>query len=266
MKQDGKLGLRLLSYNIQVGIQTRTQAEYLSRMWRHVLPSRHAEGQLDPLVDMLRGYDVVALQEADAGSLRTRAVNLVQSLAERADYPHWHLQLNRDLQPVARHAMGVLSRFPFESNTSHALPARVPGRGASLLRLGQSGAHLTIVATHLSLSRRARARQLDAIGELVENDRHVVLMGDLNCEAEELRRHPFLRRRAFQLPPAGDATHPSWKPRRRLDHILLTPEIELRRATVNPFLWSDHLPVAAEIVLPDDVELAASTRHLLRRH
>lgn len=265
MIEGSQVRLRLLSYNMQVGIRTRTQAEYLSRMWRHVLPSRHAAGQLDPLAQMLRGHDVVALQEADAGSLRTRSLNLVKFLAERADYPHWHLQINRNLQPIARHALGVLSRFPFESSTSHVLPARLPGRGASLLRLGQAGAHLTIVATHLSLSRRARAWQLDAIEELVQDDRHVVLMGDLNCELAELRCHPFLQGRGFQLPEEGSATHPSWKPRRHLDHILLTPEIEVRSAAVSNFLWSDHLPVAAEIVVPDDVKLSPQTRQLLHR-
>ncbi|MEE8285943.1 MAG: hypothetical protein V3R72_04550 [Gammaproteobacteria bacterium] len=42
----------------------------------------------------------------------------------------------------------------------------------------------------------------------------------------------------------------SWWPRGRIDHILVTPEIRIRRSFVPPWHYSDHLPIAMEVILP----------------
>lgn len=251
--------LRLMSYNMQVGIRTRSPGEYLQQAWRHVLPAPHPTRHLDPIVDMLRGYDIVALQEADAGSWRTRAVNLVHHLAERAGYPHWYLQVNRNLAPVARHAMGVLSRFEISDGEHHPLPGHLPGRSAAVFRFGNRGEHLTVVATHLALSRKIRSDQLSHIQDLVADDEHVVLMGDLNCEPAELSRHPLLRERGMRLPEAWGHSYPSWNPVRSLDYILVSPELKVTQADVIGFRHSDHLPVAVEIELPLGVRCPSPT-------
>lgn len=246
--------LRLLSYNMQIGIRTSGPADYLRQSWRHLLPpALHPTRHLEPIAGMLRGHDIVALQEADAGSLRTRAVNLVHFLAESAEYPHWYVQVNRNLAPFARHAMGVLSRFPVAHGEHHRLPGHLPGRSAALFRFGDQGEHLTIVATHLALSRKIRSRQLNHIHDLVGDDEHLVLMGDLNCETAELRQHPLLRERKMQLPENLLRSYPSWRPERLIDHILVSPSIPIHSAGVVDFRWSDHLPVAMEIELPAGV-------------
>ncbi len=244
--------LRLLTYNMQVGIRTSGPGDYLRQSWRHLLPAGHATRHLEPIARMLRGHDIVALQEADAGSFRTRAVNLVHFLAERAGYPHWYLQVNRDLAPLARHALGVLSRLPIGHEEHHPLPGHLPGRSAALFRFGPPDHQLTVVATHLALGRRMRARQLSHIGELVADDEHLVLMGDLNCEFAELRQHPLLRDRGLQLPPELAHSYPSWNPARLIDHILVSPGLGVLSAGVLDFRWSDHLPVAVEIAVPDE--------------
>ncbi len=245
--------LRLLSYNMQIGIRTQRPLDYLRQSWRHLMPAAHATRHLEPIARMLRGHDIVALQEADAGSLRTRAVNLVHFLAQRADYPHWYLQVNRDLAPLARHAMGVLSRFPVDHGEHHPLPGHLPGRSAALFRFGNRGRHLTVVATHLALSRSIRARQLAHIHDLVRDDEHLVLMGDLNCDPMELQQHPLLRERELQVPEKLSHSYPSWRPERLIDHILISPGIPIREAGIVDFAWSDHLPVAVEIELPADI-------------
>ena len=65
------LRLRVLSLNIQVGLLTQNYRHYVTRAWRHVLPSRHARENLKRVAALAADYDLVALQEADAGSLRT---------------------------------------------------------------------------------------------------------------------------------------------------------------------------------------------------
>ena len=40
-----------------------------------------------------------------------------------------------------------------------------------------------------------------------------------------------------------------------LDHILVTPTVEVERAEVLDYPLSDHLPISMEVVLPESVEL-----------
>ncbi len=61
--------LRLLSYNIQTGNSYHHYGHYLTRSWQHVIPHAARRRNLDAIAGYLNAYDVVALQEADAGSL-----------------------------------------------------------------------------------------------------------------------------------------------------------------------------------------------------
>ena len=204
---------------------------------------------------MVRGYDLVAIQEADQGSYRTRSVNLLRFLAERADYPHWHLHGHRSFGQLAKHGMGLLSQHPIQQAEAHSLPGRIAGRAAVVYKIGSSATKLTVVVTHLSLGRRDRHRQLQRISELVSDAEHVILMGDLNCEPDELWQQPWLREAGFQAPEQALPSHPSWQPNRQIDHILTTPGLPILSAKVQPFCWSDHLPISMEIGLPEGLQL-----------
>ena len=102
---------------------------------------------------------------------------------------------------------------------------------------------------HLSLGARTRTRQLAYIHELIGGYRHQILMGDMNTHASDLLVHSPLRDLGL-LAPQIEATFPSWRPQRCLDHILLSPGLELEKVEVLAHPISDHLPVAMEIRLP----------------
>ncbi len=93
--------IRLLTFNIQVGINTSSYHHYLTRSWQHFLPNRRRYENLDRIATLLSQYDVVALQECDGGSLRSGYINQVQYLAEAAGIPYWYQQLNRNLGQIA---------------------------------------------------------------------------------------------------------------------------------------------------------------------
>src|SRR5689334_19856768 len=93
--------LSLLSYNIHVGVRPAHYGHYLTRAWRHVLPGAGMRDTLDRIAETMQGHDFVAVQEADAGSLRTRFVNQLEYLAKRAGFSHMGLTVTRDLRPVA---------------------------------------------------------------------------------------------------------------------------------------------------------------------
>ncbi|TBU99345.1 endonuclease/exonuclease/phosphatase family protein [Stutzerimonas kirkiae] len=244
---DGRL--RLLSFNIQVGISTERYHHYLTRSWQHLLPHAGRSGNLQRIGELLGDYDLVALQEADGGSLRSGYVNQVEHLAQLGAFPYWYQQLNRNLGRFAQHSNGVLSRLEPRVLEDHPLPGPA-GRGAILLRFGEGENALVVVVMHLALGGRTRTRQLAYIRELISGYRHQVLMGDMNTHARDLLEHSPLRDLGL-LAPQVNATFPSWRPQRCLDHILLSPSLTLERVDVLPQPISDHLPVAVEIRLPD---------------
>lgn len=127
-----------------------------------------------------------------------------------------------------------------------------PGRGAIFVRFGEGADALVVVMMHLALGARTRTRQLAYIRELIGDYRHQVLMGDMNTHAVDLLENSPLRDLGLMAPQV-EATFPSWRPQRNLDHILLSSDLALERVDVLDQPISDHLPVSVEIRLPDNL-------------
>ena len=243
--------LRLLSFNIQVGNSTQGYRHYLTRSWQHVLPHKGRAGNLERIGDLLSDFDLVALQEADGGSHRSGYINQVKYLAQQGEFPYWYQQLNRNLGRLAQHSNGLLSRLRPAVIEDHPLPGPA-GRGAILVRYGEGPDALVVVIMHLALGTKTRTRQLAYIRELIGGYQHQVLMGDMNTHANDLLHTSPLRDLGL-LAPQMEATFPSWRPQRCLDHILLSPSLTLERVQVLDQPISDHLPVAVDIRLPGSV-------------
>ena len=248
--------LRLLSFNIQVGINTQQYRHYITRSWQHVLPHAKRVQNLNSIASLLPDFDIVALQEVDGGSLRSGFVNQTEYLALRGRFPYWYQQLNRNLGKFAQHSNGLLSRYKPASLEDHKLPGIIPGRGAIVAEYGQGPDTLLVVMMHLALSRRTRDIQLSYIRELVQSYRHVVLMGDMNTHAEQLLNQSPLRGSGLQAAHWEQNTFPSWKPHKSLDHILVSQSLLVNKMEVLNIPISDHLPVAVEIEVPDSVQLS----------
>ena len=154
--------LRLLSFNIQVGISTERYRHYLTRGWQHLLPHPGRNGNLQRIGELLADYDLVARQEVDGGSLRSGFINQVEQLALLGRFPYWYQQLNRNLGRLAQHSNGVLSRLRPNLLEDHPLPGP-PGRGAILLAFGEGADALVVVVMHLALgAASARISALEA--------------------------------------------------------------------------------------------------------
>jgi endonuclease/exonuclease/phosphatase family metal-dependent hydrolase len=247
--------IRLLSYNVQTGIRTGRYRHYFTHSWKHVVPHAQRFNNLDRIAQLVRHYDIVGLQELDAGSLRSGYVNLTQYLSEQADMPFWSDQTNRRIGRLASHSLGVLSRFHPTGIVEHRLPGRIPGRGVLFSRYGSRQDSLVVLILHLALSKRARMTQLDYISEIVNEYRHVVLMGDMNCPSESREMDYLIDRTLMSEPCHGVATFPSWRPQYNIDHILVTPTLKVGHVKALNFSLSDHLPLEMQITLPDSVRL-----------
>lgn len=242
--------MRLLSYNIQTGISYHHYGHYLTRSWRHLMPCGARRKNLDGIAAGLHAFDLVALQETDAGSLRTGFTNQTEYLARQSCFPYWLDHTNRRLGHFARHSNGLLSRFQPQRVIRHRLPG-LPGRGALVAEFATAFGSLAIFVLHLALGRATRLRQIGYLAELVSQFEHVIFMGDLNCDPWSAEMQLLMDETRLVAPSREPGTYPSWRPRRRIDHILVTPEIRIQRSFVPHWRYSDHLPIAMEVTLPE---------------
>lgn len=242
--------LRLLTFNIQVGISTQSYRHYFTKSWQHILPHKKRQENLDKIAELISDYDFVALQEVDGGSIRSGFVNQVEYLAYEANFPFWYQQLNRNFGPVAKHSNGLLSRYRPMEVDEYSLPGLIPGRGVIVAQYGKKEDPIVLVIMHLSLSDSAQKQQLRFVRDLVDDFNHVILMGDMNTHAEKILHDSPLKGAGLVTLPGVSHTFPSWRPEKALDHILVSRSLLVKQASVVPFSVSDHLPIELEVSLP----------------
>lgn len=247
--------LRLLSYNIQTGFGASRYRHYLTQSWKHLLPNDAIRVNLDLIADVIADFDVAALQETDAGSLRSDFINQSQYLAERSHLHHWYQQINRRIGHFGQFCNSVLCRYRPDEVREFKLPGLIPGRGAMMIRYGSRQRCLTIFSIHLALGQHARKKQLAYLSELVSAYEHVVLMGDMNCQLDSYEMEYLFRHTHLMVPEEEVGSFPSWQPQRRIDHILVSPSVNVEHAQVLQHAYSDHLPVAMQIAVPLEVQL-----------
>lgn len=243
--------IRLLSFNIQAGLNSRAYKDYITTSVRQFMPTAPDMMHLNQIGSVVSEYDVVALQEVDGGSVRSGYIDQLAHLARQGGFPYWHQQLNRDLGRLGQYSNGLLSRIVPYSIEDHRLPG-VRGRGAIVTRYGNPDSPLVVIGLHLALGEKGRYRQLQYVKDLIKPFQHVIIMGDMNCCADSLIDTPL---RDTNLKPASTPTntYPSWAPKKTIDHILVTPSLKVQSVRVLNCMLSDHRPVAIEVKLPDSV-------------
>ncbi len=246
-----KRRLRLLSANIQAGSSTRGYHDYVARSWSHVLPAGNKRGALDTIAELAGRHDIVGLQEADPGSLRSGFTNQTHYLAERAGFAYWSHQPNRSVAGVASSANGLLSKLEPRLVEDHPLPGRVKGRGVLTATFGEGRDALTVAVEHLSLGSQSRRSQIDFIADILAGLPHAVLMGDFNCDPEQPEMQQLYRKTRLQPPDRCVPTFPSWRPQRAIDHMLVTPALALATMQALPAAQSDHLALSVELDVPE---------------
>jgi endonuclease/exonuclease/phosphatase family metal-dependent hydrolase len=126
-----------------------------------------------------------------------------------------------------------------------------------------TGGRVQVVCTHLDAHDRGRRRaSAEQLVTWLDLSLPRVIVGDLNAVPGTPELEPLLAAGYLPaLPPGAGGTNHDFTGRtdgKRLDHILVSPDIEVLDAQVEhpqPFgrLPSDHWPVVADLVLPDPV-------------
>lgn len=253
---EGGRRLRLLSYNIQTGTSTHHFRQFITQSWKQLLPHSQRLENIKHIAIMSKEYDIIGLQEVDAGSIRTGFVNQTEYMAMQAGFPFWFHQTNRKLGKLAQHSNGLMSKFKPSEVSDHKLPGVISGRGALFARFGHGSESLVVVILHLALGQRARMRQLTYVAEVASDFKHVVVMGDMNCKPDSKEIQYLLAKSDLHEPLEDLHTWPSWKPKRSIDHILVSSTIRVDKSYVLNHTFSDHLPIAMEVTLPNTIKMA----------
>lgn len=200
--------------------------------------------------------DVALLQEVDRFRRRSRYLDMPRALA-RLTGMEVAFGNNVRRGPRSEYGVATLSRFPITLRRNSHLPRRPGFQQRGLLRtdLDVGGTTVSVFNTHLDhLSASMRRRQLAAIRPLVRATRHpAVLGGDLNAtpDSRVLALARTFVRDAWTAAGSGPgATGPARAPRRRIDYLMYTPPLVVRRAEVMSAVISDHRGVRARLVLP----------------
>ncbi|WP_322892808.1 MULTISPECIES: endonuclease/exonuclease/phosphatase family protein [unclassified Yoonia] len=218
----------------------------------NIRKAKGVDGRYDPgrIVDILAGLeaDVVAVQEVDFRWRGRPGALSAQMIAANTDY---------DIVPVGGgdslgfHGNALLVRRGtlVQQVKRLILPGLEP-RGALLVDLGLAGG-ISIVATHLGLTRFHRQRQLAAILAAMDPDtRASVIMGDFNEWSATRGLDPL--QRDFTIHAPGKSFHAAL-PMAALDRIALNRDVTLIDGGVvqnaQSLKASDHLPVWGEVVV-----------------
>ena len=250
--------LKLLSYNIQAAAGIRYYHGYFTDGWRYLLPHGEQRRNLHAIADLSAQHDIIGLQETDAGSFRSANLNQSRYIADSAGLAYSYNQTNRRLGRWAQHSLGFLSRFCSMEITEIRLPGKIPGRGAVVMRFGGEAHPLIVINVHLALGKQSRRQQLDFLGTFASIYEHVILMGDFNCAENSPELQSFCDEFGFISPTGKINTYPSWRPKRSIDHILLSDSLRVTDFDVIGIDVSDHLPVSVTVELPAQCQVAAT--------
>jgi endonuclease/exonuclease/phosphatase family metal-dependent hydrolase len=225
--------VRVLLYNVR---GFRDGADLVARVVQHFSP------------------DILLLNET-GGRLRLR--RFAKTVGMRAARDPW--------SPFRRRVKNaVLVRPPLRiiGRTLHRFPesARFYPRGALVAHVGRSGFRMWAIAMHLGLRPRERIRHAKELMRIVRGlAGPVIAGGDLN-ETPSGRAVGYLTERLWDAwllggDVAGE-TFPAEEPTARIDYLFVSEGIRVERAIVPPMPdvreASDHRPVVAELVLPDE--------------
>ena len=225
-----------------------------------MLPSTQRLGNLDRIARLIRGSDIVGLQEVDAGSLRSGYINQTEYLAMQGHFPHWYDQTNRNFGHFGQHGLGLLSRLrPTEIREetpagSHPGPRRAGG--AVRPGTGRAGRHHP--APRARPARTAAATRIPERGDARVSSCRADGRFQLRLwqPRDELAAHTYAR--CVSRCTACTRSR-ARRPARNIDHILVSPTLQVENVSVVNHAISDHLPIMMDVVLPASVDLPGLT-------
>ena len=240
--------MRLLIYNIRYATGTGPGFHLPVPGAGYLRASRNVLSRITDFIQQ-QDPDVVGLLEVDTGSVRTGMINqadfIARSLGHYSTYEcKYGVSSVNQLMPIVRK----------QANAFLAAP-RVRGErfhyfdtGIKRLIIELELDDIAIFLVHLSLKFRHRQYQLRYLYDLVaRSQKPVIVAGDFNTYWGD--HEIYLFREASGLKSAnvaGFPSYPSRSPRKELDFILHSKNIDITHFEIPDVHFSDHLPLVCD--------------------
>ncbi len=248
--------VKLICYNIEYceGMEGLWY-QYL-KLWKIFFPPKNLDLRIVHALKKLKP-DILALVEVDIGSWRSRGKDEVRyleeklklhDLVEKVKYPlkGW-LKLFHHVPILNKQANAIISKFNFNKVRYHIFHE---GTKRMVIEANLNCPKpITLLLAHLALGKKTRARQIKELIRIVNRIKNpVILMGDFNtfngeAEIKELLAKTHLSDKISLDKNVKHLTEPTWHPTRRLDYILTSAAVDVKKYTILKFPFSDHLPL-----------------------
>jgi len=200
--------------------------------------------------------DIIGLIEIDIGSFRSELVCQADVIARQLGFSYV-VESKYGSQPVVnmvpvlnKQGNAIITKQDIISHTFHYFR-----EGFKRLVIEAKLTDVTVFLVHLSLTFRKRQYQLERLHKIIQGaEGPVIVAGDFNVLWGSRELELFLA--ATGLKSAnneGQPSHPSRKPKRQLDFILHSSELNVLNFYIPPIHLSDHVPLVC------DLELDSST-------
>ncbi len=253
---------RLILYNIEY-CEGTTKSSWQYFDLYHVFRSRKSLD--DRIIKFLetKNPDILALVEIDNGSKRAKRRNETSYFGEMLGFNYITHAVKYATEGITK----IFTKMPVLKHQENALLTKYPVEDIKYHRLSKGTKNIVIEATakldkyvkilvvHLALFKRTRKKQLRELTNIVNKiEEPLILVGDFNTFKEEelsiivnnTRLEDSYKKEGFKCNPN---TSPSWKPKYRLDNILVSSEVKVYNYEVLDVHYSDHLPVLVDFEL-----------------
>ena len=240
--------MRFLLYNIRycagVGKRFHLPVPYSGYLKR-------TNGNLNQIIDFVREVnpDIIGLLEVDSGSYRAEKNNQAEAIASEVKQYHVYqskypsCSLAQKVPVVNKQGNAILTGQKIVSHRFHYFSA-----GIKRLVIELELENFNIFLVHLSLKFRHRHYQLHELHQMVKNiEKPVMVAGDFNVLWGDRELQLFLAATGLKSANGqGQPSHPSRAPRRQLDYIFHSPDIEVTDFHIPQVKLSDHTPLVCD--------------------
>ena len=238
--------MRLLVYNVRYctgsgGLFHLPWSGYLKRTGKNLKAITHFIRSWSP--------DIIGLLEVDAGSYRSHRKNQAEAIAQSLG--HYHIYESKYASPSLARRVPVMNKQANAFLTSDIIRHEAFHyfeQGVKRLVIQLDTDDLTVFLVHLALTFRTRQNQLSELYSMVKDVRKpCIVAGDFNVFWGNKEIHLFLAATGLlNACPDTRPTYPSWAPKRQLDFILHSKNIDVTDFQVPQVMYSDHLPLICD--------------------
>jgi endonuclease/exonuclease/phosphatase family metal-dependent hydrolase len=236
---------RFLLYNIRYGTGIGHRFHLPIPYIGYLKPTN---GNLKQITDFIKSMDpdIIGLVEVDSGSFRSDKLNQAADIAKEMKHHHvFHTKYP---------AQSLVQRIPVFNKQGNAFLTNQKvkaerfhyvNEGIKRLVMELELEKLTIFLVHLSIKFRHRQNQLRDLHSIIKTvKKPVIVAGDFNVFWGDQEIQLFLAATGLKnVNGDGQPSHPSRSPRRQLDYILHSPEIDPVDFYIPQVKLSDHVPL-----------------------